>query len=47
MKSERFFSVRLFVAELCPFFNVFFNFAIISLWNLVNKVSGEPLELES
>ena len=31
------------------FFNVFFffYFAIISLWNLVNKISGEPLELGS
>ena len=42
-----FFSVRLFVAELCPFFDVFFYFAIISLWNLVNKISGEQLELGS
>ena len=44
-----FFSVGLFVAELCPFFDVFFfffffYFAIISLWNLVNKISGEPLQ---
>ena len=28
-------------------FSTFFYFAIISLWNLVNKISGEPLELGS
>ena len=28
-------------------FSTFFNFAIISLWNLFNKISGEPLELGS
>ena len=43
-----FFSVGLVVAELWPFFNVFFfDFAIVRLWNLVNKISGEPLELGS
>ena len=49
MKNKRtgifFFSVGLFVAELCPFFDDFLTFAIISLWNLVNKISGELLEL--
>ena len=53
MKNKRtriffFFSVGLFLAELCPFFDgFFFDFAIISLWNLVNKISEEPLELGS
>ena len=51
MKNKRtrifFFSVRLFIAELCPFFRCFFYFAIISLWNLVNNISGEPLGLGS
>ena len=27
--------------------STFFYFAIISLWNLVNKISGEPLKLGS
>ena len=48
MKNKRtrifIFSVGLFVSELCPFFDVFLYFAIISLWKLVNKISGEPLE---
>ena len=38
-----FFSVGLVIAELCPFF----EFCIVNLWNLVNKISGEPLELGS
>ena len=28
-------------------FSTFFDFAVISLWDLVNKISGEPLELGS
>ena len=28
-------------------FSTFFYFAIISLWNLLNKISGEPLGLGS
>ena len=52
MKNKRtcisFLFVGLFVAELCPFFDsFFFYFAIISLWNLVSKISGEPLQLGS
>ena len=52
MKNKRtrifFFSVGRFGAELCPFFDVFkFYFAIIRLWDLVNKISGELLELGS
>ena len=46
MKNKRT-HIGFFVAELCPFFNVSFYFDIISLWNLVNKISGEPLELVS
>ena len=44
MKNKRtcvsFFSVELFVAELCPFLT-FFWLSIVSLWNLVNKISRE------
>ena len=47
MKNERtrifFFSVRLVFTELCPFF----DWSIVNLWNLVNKISGEPFELGS
>ena len=32
----------LFIAELCPFF----VFCIVNLWNLLNKISGELLELD-
>ena len=28
-------------------FSTFFDFAIISLWNIVNKISGEPFGLGS
>ena len=42
-----FFSVGIVVLELCPLFNVFFDFPIVSLWNLVNKISRETLELGS
>ena len=42
-----FFSVGLFVAELCPFFDVSFWFCHYKPMNLVNKISGEPLELGS
>ena len=45
MKNKRtcifFFSIGLVVAELWPFFNVcffFYDFSIVSLWNLVNKI---------
>ena len=36
-----FFSVPSFITELCPFF----DFCTVNLWNLVNKISGEPTEL--
>ena len=39
-----FVSVRLVVAALCLFFPPFFDFYIINLWNLVNKITGKPLE---
>ena len=43
MKNKRtrifLFSVGLFGADYAPF-STFFDFAIISLWNLFNKISG-------
>ena len=36
-----FFSVGLVIAELCPIF----DFCIVNLWDILNKISGEPLEL--
>ena len=36
-----------FCCRVMPFFRRVFYFAILSLWNFVNKVSGEPLELGS
>ena len=40
-----FFSIGLAIAQLCPFF----DFCIVNLWSLLNKihVSGEPLEVGS
>ena len=38
-----FLSVGLVIAELCPFF----DFCIVNLWNLVNKISRDPLALGS
>ena len=38
-----FFFVGRFVAELYPCFDPFWTFCIINLWNLVNKIPGEPL----
>ena len=38
-----FFFVELVIAESCPFF----DFCIVNLWNLVNIIFGEPLEVGS
>ena len=38
-----FFSIRLVIAELLPFF----DFSIVNLWNLVSNLSGDLLELGS
>ena len=46
-KRTFFFSVGLVVAELRPFFRNFVDFPIVSLWNLVNRISRESLELDS
>ena len=47
MKNKRtrifFFFVGLVTAELCPPFDS----CVVKLWNLVNKISVEPLELGS
>ena len=32
-----------FIAELCPSFDL----RIVNLWNILNKMSGDPLELGS
>ena len=39
-----FFFRRTFCCRVMPFSTVFY-FAIISLWNIVNKIPREPLEL--
>ena len=41
------FSLQSYVSFSTFFFFFFFFFAMISLWNLVNKISGELLELGS
>ena len=42
-----FLSVGLFISGMPLFRLLFFGFVIISLRNLVNKISGEPLGLAS
>ena len=42
-----FFSVKTFHSRIMPRFWRFFDFPIVSLWNLVNKIYREPLELGS
>ena len=47
IKRTHIFSVGLVIAVLYPLFNPFFDFCIVNLWNLVNKITGELFELGS